>query len=147
MYNLCRRGGTTPVNSISNKQRRVGPSPLRSAVRVPPKKVNTTVSQKRPGLPVSLCSINIAYVFHPLPYSSLHSKVLNVFLPNLLQTPGRKRPPTASTRRVLAEKNHDPSPDESVFSQANFSLASTGSYTDFQVHVGGTGTLIFKART
>ena len=52
------------------------------------------------------------------------------FLP---QTPGRKRPPTGSTRRVLAEKNHDPSPDESVYSQANFSLASTGSYTDFQV--------------
>ncbi|CAI8041453.1 Protein regulator of cytokinesis 1 [Geodia barretti] len=99
-----RRGGTTPVSNIS-KQRRVGPSPLHSALRQQPsKKVNnTTTSQKRPtGLP----------------------------------TPGRKRPPTASSsRRILAEKNthHEPCPDESLFTQANFSLASTGSYTDFQV--------------
>jgi protein regulator of cytokinesis 1 len=103
-----RRGGTTPVSNIS-KQRRVGPSPLHSAVRQQPsKKVNnTTTSQKRPaGLP----------------------------------TPGRKRPPTASSsRRILAEKNthNEPNVDESVFTQANFSLASTGSYTDFQKGLHG----------
>ena len=60
-------------------------------------------------------------------------EVIYMYVLFLPQTPGRKRPPTASTRRALAEKNHDPSPDESVYSQANFSLASTGSYTDFQV--------------
>ena len=61
---------------------------------------------------------------------------LSLSLSLSLQTPGRKRPPTASSsRRILAEKNthHEPCPDESLFTQANFSLASTGSYTDFQV--------------
>lgn len=55
------------------------------------------------------------------------------------QTPGRKRPPTtASSRRILAEKNYHMScPDESVFSQVNnMSVASTASYNDFQVLVG-----------
>ena len=54
-YCVCRRGATTPVNSVVNKQRRVGPSPLRLATQASSKRVNTTISQKRPaGLPVRL---------------------------------------------------------------------------------------------
>lgn len=57
---VCRRAGTTPVNSVSIKQRRVGPSPLRSGIHASSKRGNTTTaSQKRPtGLPVSSSSLN-----------------------------------------------------------------------------------------
>ena len=61
-----------------------------------------------------------------------------------MQTPGRKRPANgASTRRILAVKNsNNLCPDDSVYSQANFSLASTGSYTDFQVCLVQTHTVL-----
>ena len=70
--------------------------------------------------PVVPCSIRF------LTHSSLPS-----------QTPGRKKP-TAS-RKILGEKNVSVAsslpPDESFLSLANSSMASAGSYTDFQVCV------------
>ena len=129
---LSSRAGGTPCSAPNTKVRKVGPSPLvNSTYRQGNNRLTQTSAAHgaRKPPPSGKVSVN-------RPIAEPLSSLLKAFLFSFFQTPIRRKPVGGVSRKILGEKNTSVASNESVFSHCNTSLASTGSYTDFQVSHG-----------